>query len=448
MSRYVFTLLMFFCTSTILADGKRVALVIGNQNYHNFNHLKTPKGNAEKVAEVLGKLGFELIDGKAVTNADNNTMGKCIDSFMEESKGAEVAILYYSGHGAESKKALLFPIDATGMSAGKELNTIHEYLSKKDNKIKASIIIYDACRTEDEIIREQLSAEPVDVDRLTLKFKTSENAGQLEGHVIYYAVESGKVARDNGLFTKAWLDYFKSKSNITINNAFRNIYRALENIAEDYKPAAIGSIKGSLFGPINIVSDDEENATTNTDEIPEPADDKQKPAPLYIGLGISFPFSFQPTIGLNLGKQKHGFVDFSIGSNFKKTKEIYYYNTQGDIVTEQRYSNLDIRLRGGYMWNLPKSNKFQYGLYAGYDCLIITGKYGANVHSLLGGVQIEYSPTHWLSLFGNAEFAPAVSNNPANNYKDIETLCPEIKDWAKPFRATIGVKFNIPTSKR
>lgn len=459
--------MLLFSTLTIYADGKRFALVLGNQTYDSdaFVNLGTPENDATEVANYLKKnLQFELIGGRAVIDAKNDSIGKLLDEFYAKCENAEVVILYYSGHGAQyenQKDARILPKDVEkgtkSLRNSIALADIREYMKKSD----ASIIIYDACRNDPTKSNQTSEKEKINtkIPFDSLKFKSDGNAYRPSGHITYYAVPSGKIASQNAdnskcsVFTQTWLEFFKSESKISINEAFQLIQDFLKNkMGEDYKPVfdEEGEMKGSLFGQYikEPVNNGNIAATPKTETRYVNENENAFSYPLYFDIGIAYPFSFQPAIGLNLGKEKHGFVEFSMGSNFQKTKEIYYYNTRGDIATEQRYGNLDIKLRGGYMWNLPKSNKFQYGLYAGYDCLIITGKYGANVHSLLGGVQIEYSPIHWLSLYGNAEFAPAVSKTPANNYKDIETLCPEIKDWTSTFKASFGVKFNIPTSKR
>ena len=46
-----------------LAEGKRVALVVGNAAYKHAGELRNPRNDARDVADSLEKLGFTVISG-------------------------------------------------------------------------------------------------------------------------------------------------------------------------------------------------------------------------------------------------------------------------------------------------------------------------------------------------------------------------------------------------
>ena len=62
-------LLIFLSTSQSLAQGKRVALVIGNSEYKHTPRLENPKNDAADMAAALKKLGFTVIEGRDLDKA-------------------------------------------------------------------------------------------------------------------------------------------------------------------------------------------------------------------------------------------------------------------------------------------------------------------------------------------------------------------------------------------
>jgi hypothetical protein len=133
-------------TSAGVAQG-RVALVVGNSHYAAVGTLANPANDAEDVAAALIRLGFST-----TLHLDLSTrqFDDALDSFLNRSKDAEVAIFFYAGHGLSiDKKGYLVPIDTTATTesrALRELVSIQEIVSRIEQASKASIIILDACR--------------------------------------------------------------------------------------------------------------------------------------------------------------------------------------------------------------------------------------------------------------------------------------------------------------
>ena len=103
---------------TVYATGKRIALVIGNGSYQSLNHLQNPTNDAAAVAKKLKSLGFELMaaNGRlgenAVLNLQENKFLKVIKRFSQQAQSAEIAMVYYAGHGMQfGTQSYLLPID-------------------------------------------------------------------------------------------------------------------------------------------------------------------------------------------------------------------------------------------------------------------------------------------------------------------------------------------------
>ncbi|HHS92511.1 MAG TPA: hypothetical protein ENK82_04135, partial [Campylobacterales bacterium] len=90
-----FIILTLLLSLSLLAKEK-VALVIGNQNYNNQTGLNNPISDAKLIKQSLEKIDFKVYE---VYDANLRTLGSGIDDFISEAKQAEVALIYYAGHG-------------------------------------------------------------------------------------------------------------------------------------------------------------------------------------------------------------------------------------------------------------------------------------------------------------------------------------------------------------
>jgi hypothetical protein len=98
---------------------KRVALVIGNGAYRNAPALLNPKNDAEDVGRSLQGLGFETI---VAADLDRGGMNDALDRFSRVVADADVAVVYYSGHGMQfAGKNYLLPVDAK-LAAADDVN--------------------------------------------------------------------------------------------------------------------------------------------------------------------------------------------------------------------------------------------------------------------------------------------------------------------------------------
>jgi uncharacterized caspase-like protein len=91
----------------------RNALVIGNSAYVSAPKLKTPATDATIVAETLRAAGYDVTE---LHDVKQETIGQSLRDFLDKVAGSGpdgAAIVYYSGHGAQSEGAnYLIPVDA------------------------------------------------------------------------------------------------------------------------------------------------------------------------------------------------------------------------------------------------------------------------------------------------------------------------------------------------
>ena len=90
---------------------KRVALVIGNATYANAVKLVNPPNDATAVSVMLETAGFSVVETH--TDLGNVEMRRVIRDFSEQTRDADIAVVYYAGHGIEVDGTnFLIPTDA------------------------------------------------------------------------------------------------------------------------------------------------------------------------------------------------------------------------------------------------------------------------------------------------------------------------------------------------
>jgi tetratricopeptide (TPR) repeat protein len=126
---------------------KRVALVVGNAAYRHADKLDNPVNDAQAVREALEKLGFDVIYGE---NLDLKGLGRAIGQFAGRVEDADVAIVYFAGHGATfGDTPYVVPVDAEFSNLGEvpyELIAVETLIGELRRAKGVRIAILDACR--------------------------------------------------------------------------------------------------------------------------------------------------------------------------------------------------------------------------------------------------------------------------------------------------------------
>ena len=197
-----------FCNSTNVLAAKRVALVIGNSNYVNATRLTNPANDATDVAHALDNLGFKVVQGLDLELA---SMQRAVQDFAERLKGAEVGLLFYSGHGLQVAGInYLVPTNASVRSEADldfQLLRLDLILKQMEREAKTNIVILDACRNNP--LSRNLAR-----NMGTRSTRVGDGLAQIQvgtGTFIAYATQPGNVALDgmagsrNSPFTAALL---------------------------------------------------------------------------------------------------------------------------------------------------------------------------------------------------------------------------------------------------
>jgi tetratricopeptide (TPR) repeat protein len=129
------------------AIGRRVALVIGNGAYAHVKALPNPPNDAHAIARSLRDIGFAVAEG---LDLDRDAMQKTIRDFLLQAVRAQIALVYYAGHGVQiDGRNYLVPVDIQFQAGTKmtdamvDMDTI---MAGLDDQVRTNILILDACR--------------------------------------------------------------------------------------------------------------------------------------------------------------------------------------------------------------------------------------------------------------------------------------------------------------
>ena len=128
------------------AQGKRVALVIGMGEYQHLSSLNNPVPDAKAIAAALGAHSFEVSE---YYNLDRADLLDALEKFKRQATGAEVALVYYAGHGMEVEgKNVLAPTDMEIECKEKTAlrSVALEQLFAAAGPAPQQIVLLDACR--------------------------------------------------------------------------------------------------------------------------------------------------------------------------------------------------------------------------------------------------------------------------------------------------------------
>ncbi|NPU12370.1 tetratricopeptide repeat protein [Bradyrhizobium sp. 83002] len=182
-----------------LATGQRMALVIGNGAYAHVQPLTNPPRDARAIAKSLRDIGFTVVEG---IDLDRAAMQAKTRDFLREATRAQMAVVFYAGHGVQiDGRNYLVPTDIA-LSAGSEIVTamvdMDLILAGLDDQVRTNILILDACRNNPFAPPEPAAPPSRSLSASGLAAPSSLGAGATSGAgtLIAFATAPGKVALD------------------------------------------------------------------------------------------------------------------------------------------------------------------------------------------------------------------------------------------------------------
>jgi hypothetical protein len=141
----------FFSFAAPAHAEKRVALVIGNNDYKNVPKLQKAVNDARTMGDTLKQLGFSVL---VAENQNRQAFSETLLAFDKAVEPGDTAFFFYAGHGFEiAGQNFLLPTDVPAATEGQEelvrdasilADRVIERLQNK--QARTAILVFDACR--------------------------------------------------------------------------------------------------------------------------------------------------------------------------------------------------------------------------------------------------------------------------------------------------------------
>ncbi len=259
--------ILTFAAGEAFAADKRVALVIGNSAYTRVTKLPNPSRDAAAVAALLTKAGFDVVESRQDLNISD--MRRVIDDFSNKLRDADIAVVFYAGHGIEVGGAnYLVPVDAAlarDIDVEDEALSLERIVSLMEPVKRLRLVILDACR-DNPFIRSMKRTEARRSMGPGLAKSRSIGRGLAKVEVstsdtlIAFAAKAGSTAADgdgrNSPFTTALLNNLTTPG-LDIRLAFGRVRdEVLKITGSRQEPFVYGSLGGTT---VALVAPDPEH---------------------------------------------------------------------------------------------------------------------------------------------------------------------------------------------
>ena len=246
---------MLLASTASAEAAARIALVIGMSKYQNIPTLSNTVADATEISSTLKTLGFQVQTSIDQPLAD---LVATLNRFSFEAETADIAMVYYAGHGVElGGENFLIPVDvkiSKPEQIASQAITLKALLKTVENARKLRVVILDSCRNNpfaDWPLQEVAKASSPDYQTGEV---TKLRAGGLaapsadKGMLVVYAARDGQVALDgdggHSPFARALLKELPARD-IEIGMMFRKVRDiVMTETKNKQEPHFYGSLSG------------------------------------------------------------------------------------------------------------------------------------------------------------------------------------------------------------
>ena len=235
----------FALATPALAD-KRVALVIGNAGYENVSRLANPANDADAITDTLKKAGFDVVESRR--DLKINETRRVLRDFSDKARDADVAVIYYAGHGIEVDGTnYLVPVDAAlerDADVFDEAIALDRILITIEPARKLRLVILDACRDNPFARKMKRTLATRAIGRGFAKVEPNS-----PNTLIAFAAKAGSTASDgdakNSPFTAALVKHIATPG-LDLRKAFGFVRdEVLKQTSNKQEPFVYGSLGGN-----------------------------------------------------------------------------------------------------------------------------------------------------------------------------------------------------------
>src|SRR6266404_650127 len=234
---------MWVFSQPALAE-KRVALVVGNSTYQRVPQLANPARDADDMSEMFRKAGFTVVVAKH--NLGASEMRRALRDFSDKVRDADVAVVYYAGHGMEIDGTnYVIPVDAAlerDIDAFDEAIPLDRILTVIEPAKRLRLVILDACRDNpfNKTMKRTIGSRAIGRGLAKVEPESPNT-------LIAFAAKAGSTASDgdskNSPFTAALVKYLP-RPGLDLRKAFGytrdDVLKATNNKQEPFIYGSLG----------------------------------------------------------------------------------------------------------------------------------------------------------------------------------------------------------------
>lgn len=244
----IFLALLMFATSTAARAEKRVALVIGVSKYQRVPQLINPIHDSEAISVLFKRAGFDVVDTKFDLGISD--LRRALHDFSETARGADIAVVYYAGHGMEVDGVnYLIPADARLLSdfdIEDETVSVDRVLKALEGAKRLKLVILDACRDNPFATTMSRTLASRSIGRGLAKVEPA-----MSNTLIAFSAKAGAVAidgdGDNSPFAAALVKYI-AEPGLDLRIAFGRVRDdVLRTTGNRQEPFVYGSLGGDTM---------------------------------------------------------------------------------------------------------------------------------------------------------------------------------------------------------
>lgn len=231
---------------------KRIALIIGNSNYKHAGLLANPANDAAAMATLLKAAGFASVDVRRDLGIAE--MRKALGDFSEAAQDADMALLFYAGHGIEVDGTnYLIPVDARlarDFDVEDEAISLDRALRAIERAKRLRFVMLDACR--DNPFTKTMRRTSRSVGRGLARIENTAS-----DTLVAFSTEAGTIAADGeqstSPFTTALVRHLATPG-LDLRIAFGRVRDdVMKNTNNRQQPYIYGSLGGSTVAIVDAL---------------------------------------------------------------------------------------------------------------------------------------------------------------------------------------------------
>ena len=257
--RFFLAFILIVHLSTLEAQAKRLALVIGNDTYHNLpSHyqLKKAKNDARATAQTFTNLGFEIIKGFDLKRRQMNIK---ISNFADKIEPGDEVMFFFAGHGVRiGGLNYLLPADIPSIDSANatllraeavRVDEITDLIRSRGARL--SILVLDACRNN-----------PYQ-DNKSRSIGGTRGLARMdppEGTLVLFSAGAGQEALDrlnendphpNSVFTRIFLPLV-SQQGLELGRISRKVKAKVRDLAKTVNHTQTPAIYNEVIGDVYL----------------------------------------------------------------------------------------------------------------------------------------------------------------------------------------------------